>query len=226
MTRVAVVEDDPEYGDLLKMVLKNGGYEVSLFATPGKYFDFLLRQRPDVALIDLQLPGMDGKEIIRVMRSNPETRGVRIIAMTAFQKSTPDVVNGFHAGADEYLLKPLDHELLLIRIETLLRRGGDAGVPDETLRLDDLRISLDQRSVSLGGEPVSLTRLEFDLLVYLLRNVNRVLPRSVILESVWKGDPSMTTRTVDKHVETLRKKLGAFGKRIETVIRVGYVMKG
>lgn len=226
MTRVAVVEDDPEYGDLLKMVLKNGGYDVSLFATPGKYFDFLLRQCPDVALIDLQLPGMDGKEIIRVMRSNPETRGVRIIAMTAFQKSTPDVVNGFHAGADEYLLKPLDHELLLVRIEALLRREGGASAPDETLRLDDLKISLDQRSVSLAGKPVSLTRLEFELLVYLLRNVNRVLPRSVILESVWKGDPSMTTRTVDKHVETLRKKLGAFGKRIETVIRVGYMMKG
>ncbi len=226
MTRIAVVEDDPEYGELLKMVLKNGGFEVALFGTPGRYFDYLLRHRPDVALIDLQLPGMDGKEIIRVMRANPETRGVRIIAMTAFQKSTPDVVNGFHAGADEYLLKPLDHELLLIRIQTLLRRGEAGPPPEEVIAQDDLRVSLDQRSVTFKEQAVSLTRLEFDLLVYFLRNVNRVLPRSVILESVWQGDPAMTTRTVDKHVETLRRKLGAFGKRIETVIRVGYMLKG
>lgn len=226
MTRIAVVEDDPEYGELLKMVLKNGGFEVALFGTPGRYFDYLLRHRPDVALIDLQLPGMDGKEIIRVMRANPETRGVRIIAMTAFQKSTPDIVNGFHAGADEYLLKPLDHGLLIVRIQTLLRRGEAGSPPEEVIAQDDLWVSLDQRSVTFKDQAVFLTRLEFDLLVYFLRNVNRVLPRSVILESVWQGDPAMTTRTVDKHVETLRRKLGAFGKRLETVIRVGYMLKG
>jgi DNA-binding response OmpR family regulator len=116
--------------------------------------------------------------------------------------------------------------MLLVRLEGLLSRSAlPSKPPEEVLRLGDLSVNVDGRVCSLGGRDVGLTRLEFDLLVYFLRQGNRVLTRSILLESVWSGDPTMTTRTVDKHVENLRRKLGPFGSRIETVVRVGYILR-
>jgi two-component system alkaline phosphatase synthesis response regulator PhoP len=224
MIRIAIVEDDPEYGDFLTALLSEGGHKPHLFATPGRFFDSLIKNPPDLVLMDMQLPGMDGKEIIRVLRSNPDTAKIRVIAMSGRQNKSRDAVNGFTAGADEYLVKPLDTELLMVRIESLLRRVPAERPPEEVLSLGSLKVFLDRRMCEVKGAMVKLTRLEFDLLVYFLGNADRVLPRSVILETVWQGDPAMTTRTVDKHVETLRRKLGAVGKRLQTVIRVGYML--
>lgn len=225
VARVAVVEDDPEFGDYLLELLRLAGYDVSVFATPGRFFDYLLKGRPDVVLMDMHLPGMDGKEIIRVLRANPETRGLFLIAMSGEQRKTADIISGLHSGADEYLVKPFDADLLLVRLQALLRRGRDASPPEEVVRVGEIALWPDRRMCRLDDADVPLTRLEFDLLAYFVRQANRVLTRSVLLESVWRGDPSMTTRTVDKHVESLRRKLGAFGRRIETVVRVGYVLK-
>jgi two-component system alkaline phosphatase synthesis response regulator PhoP len=227
VSQIAIVEDDDEVGELMKTILESNGYEVVVYPTPGRFFDALLNAKPDLAFVDMRLPGMDGREIIRVLRANVETKSMLLIGMSAEDKSPKDAVNGFNAGADEYFVKPIDGELLLVRVDALLRRKKDAGAAaePETVRFGDLTILPEQREVRLDNEPVTLTRLEFDLLLYFIRQRNRVLTRSALLEMVWQGDPTMSTRTVDKHVETLRRKLGSFGERIETVIRVGYILR-
>lgn len=224
MPRIAIVEDDPEYGAYLSEIIGAAGHAVQVHPTPGRFFDSLLNGNPDLILMDMHLPGMDGKEVIRVLRGNPGTAGIRVIAMSGDLRETVDVVNGFHAGADEYMVKPLESELLLARIDGLLRRGSGDRAPEQIFSVEGLKVFVDRRQCEYKGKEIKLTRLEFDLLMYFLRQVNRVLPRSVILEAVWQGDPAMTTRTVDKHVETLRRKLGPFGKRLQTVIRVGYML--
>ncbi|MFA6094026.1 MAG: response regulator transcription factor [Elusimicrobiota bacterium] len=223
---VAVVEDDPEMGDYFLQLLRQKGYSAALYPTAGRFFDALLKKRPDAALIDMQLPGMDGKEIIRVLRNSPQGREMILIAVSGEQKAVSDVVAGLKSGADEYFTKPVDPELLCVRLEGFLRRtAAQTVVPEEVLEYGELALYMDQRVCKLKGRAVELTRLEFDLLAYFLRQSDRVLTRSLLLEQVWEGDPVMTTRTVDKHVENLRRKLGAFGARIEAVIRVGYILR-
>lgn len=228
MSRIAVVEDDHGVGELIKTLLVANGYEVEVYPTPGRFFDSLLSAKPDLAFVDMRLPGMDGREIIRVLRANPETKNILLIGMSAEERSAKDVVKGFNAGADEYFAKPLDGELMLVRVGALLRRAqsGAGEIPgEETIVIDGVTILPEQREVRVEGTPVKMTRLEYELLMYFIKQRNRVLTRSSLLETVWEGDPTMSTRTVDKHVETLRRKLGAFGEKIETVIRVGYILR-
>lgn len=228
MARIAVVEDDHEVGELIKTLLEANGYDVELYPTPGRFFDSLLGAKPDLAFVDMRLPGMDGREIIRVLRGNPETKKILLVGMSAAERSSSDAVTGFNAGADEYFVKPIDGELLLVRVGALLRRDKNGRVSEpepERIVIEDLMIFPERREVCVGGKPVKMTRLEYELLLYFIRQRNRVLTRSALLEAVWEGDPTMSTRTVDKHVETLRRKLGAFGGCIETVIRVGYILR-
>lgn len=225
MPRIAVVDDDPEWAQLLLRVLKDGGYEVSHHGTPGRFFDSLLKSQPNLILLDMQLPGMHGREVIRVLRANDATKGILIVAVSAHDRSSADAVKAFECGADEYLPKPVDHALLLARVAALLRRGAGQPPADERLRAGPLVVAPESREVRLQGRPIELTNMEFELLCYFLRHPNRVLTRGLILESVWGAVPDMNTRTVDKHVETLRRKLGPFGAQIETVVRVGYMLK-
>lgn len=225
MARIAVVDDDPEWAQLLLRVLKGGGYEVSHFGTPGRFFDSLLKAKPDLVLLDMQLPGMHGREVIRVLRANDATRGLLVVAVSAHDRHSADAVKAFECGADEYLPKPVDPDLLLARLAALLRRGVGVPLADDRLTLGALAVSPESREVALDGRVLELTNMEFELLCHFLRNPNRVLTRGLILESVWGTVPDMNTRTVDKHVETLRRKLGPYGSKIETVVRVGYMLK-
>ena len=226
MPKIAILDDDPDWGELHLRMLKGSGFEAVHYSTPGRFFDALLKSKPDLLLLDMQLPGMHGREVIRVLRANQEVRALLIVAVSAHDVKSEHAVKALEAGADEYLAKPVDQDLLIARISALIRRGcSNAGVRQELLSAGPLSISLDQHAVTLKGKPVELTRLEFDLLTAFVRQPNRVLTRSLVLETVWGGEASMGTRTVDKHVESLRKKLGPFGKRLETVVRVGYVLK-
>ena len=223
---VAVVDDDTEMLELLALVLTKSGYEVKTFPTPGRFFDALAKGRPDVCVLDMHLPGMDGRDVIRVLRANADTKGLPIVAISAVARSTADVVQGLELGADEYLAKPVDLDLLVARIAVLLRRAPNGSVPAaETVRYGDVTIYPEEHRVTCGGKDVPATHLEFKLLLYFLKNPNRVLTRGLMLEKVWGTGPDLSTRTVDKHVETLRKKLPAFGARVETVIRVGYLFR-
>ena len=225
MSKIAVVEDDDEYGQLMVTMLKHAGHQVVHHPTPGRLFDSLLKGLPDLLILDMQLPGMHGREVLRVLRSNEQTRRLAVVAVSAHDRSSADAVRAFEAGADEYLSKPIDFELLTVRLAALLRRGVPAPPESECLRLGPLLVKPQERSAAVDGKPIELTNLEFQLLVYFLRQPNRVLTRSLILETVWNTPPDVNTRTVDKHVESLRRKLGSTGDLIETVIRMGYRLR-
>ncbi len=223
---IAVVDDDEGIRLFLEFVLVKAGHKVSSYATPGRFFDGVLKGKPALCLIDVQLPGMDGREVIRVLRASAEMRRVPLIAMSAVALSPRDAVRGLDEGADEYLSKPLDLDLLLVRIENLLaRRRGDEPPSRETVAWGPLEVCVEEHRATLSGKPVALTHLEMKLLLAFLRQPNRVLPRHWLLESVWESSPSVSTRTVDKHVETLRKKFPPLAKRIETVVGVGYLFR-
>ena len=222
---ISIVDDDEEVRKFLDFVLTKAGYAVNAYATPGRFFDGVLKAKPALCLIDVQLPGMDGREVIRVLRAAPETRGLAMIAMSAIALSPRDAVRGLNDGADEYLSKPLDLDLLLVRIANLLARGRADDAPRrEIVTWGPLEVAVDEHRASLSGKPVELTHLEMKLLLAFLRQPGRVLPRSLLLQSVWDS-PAASTRTVDKHVESLRRKLPPLGKQLETVVGVGYVFR-
>lgn len=225
--KLAVVDDDPEMLALLALVLGKNDYDVKTYATPGRFLDSLAKSRPDLCVLDMQLPGIHGRDVIRVLRDNAATRRMPIVAITASERGTPDVIKSLELGADEYMGKPLDLELFVVRIAALLRRlpGADAPAPQETLRFGAMTVLMDEHRVELAGKPVTLTHLEFKLLAYFLRHPLRVVTRGMLLEKVWGTEPDQSTRTVDKHVEALRKKLPAFGGHVETVIGVGYLFR-
>ncbi|MDP3543011.1 MAG: response regulator transcription factor [Elusimicrobiota bacterium] len=226
--KLAVVDDDAEMLALLAMVLGKSGYEVKTYATPGRFLDSLAKSRPDLCVLDMQLPGIHGRDVIRVLRENEATKRMPIVAITAAERETSDVIKGLELGADEYMGKPLDLELFVVRIAGLLRRAPtapEAPSPSESLRFGDMIVHLDEHRVELKGKSVILTHLEFKLLAYFLRHPRRVVTRGMLLEKVWGTEPKMSTRTVDKHVEALRKKLPGFGAHVETVIRIGYLFR-
>lgn len=227
-SKLAVVDDDAEMLALLALVLGKNDYDVKTYATPGRFLDSLARIRPDLCVLDMQLPGIHGRDVIRVLRENAATRRMPIVAITAAERGTPDVIKGLELGADEYMGKPLDLELFVVRIAALLRRmpGGPAAPPpQETLCFGAMKVLLDEHRVEVSGKPVTMTHLEFKLLVYFLRHPQRVVTRGMLLEKVWGAEPDQSTRTVDKHVESLRRKLPGFGSHIETVIGVGYLFR-
>lgn len=224
--KLAVVDDDTEMLELMAMVLGKNGFEVKTYATPGRFLDSLAKVRPDLCVLDMQLPGIHGRDVIRVLRENAATKRMPIVAITASERGTPDVIKGLELGADEYMGKPLDLELFVVRIEALLRRVPaiwTEAPKTETLRYASLTVFLDEHRVEDSGKAVTLTHLEFKLLAYFLRHPQRVVTRGMLLEKVWGTEPDMSTRTVDKHVESLRRKLPGFGAHLETVIRVGYL---
>jgi DNA-binding response OmpR family regulator len=223
--KIAIVDDDPECCALVRLWLKDQDYEISCFATAGRFFDALLKNRYMLVLLDMHLPGMDGREIIRVLRANPQTKRMLILGIADGGTRSADAVAALNLGADEYLTKPMDADFLVARVAALLRRRGDPTAETERICVDSLVVVPDRREVTVDGKAVALTDLEFRLLVYFLRNANRVLTRHLVLDQVWGIKTPIDTRTVDKHVESLRRKLGRFSVRFETVVKTGYCFK-
>jgi DNA-binding response OmpR family regulator len=191
-----------------------------------RFFASLRAASANLVLVNMATAGMDGGEVIRVLRAAPETTDLLIVAVSAGEPYRPeDAVRGLRAGADEYMAAPVDCELLVERVSALLRRAPGTPPPSPVLKLGPLLVLPGERTCRLKGKTLSLTRLEFEVLLLFLRQANRVLTRRLLMDAVWKGDAQATTRTVDKHVQTLRRKLGPVGTRIETLVRVGYVLR-
>ena len=152
--KLAVVDDDTEMLALLALVLGKSGFEVKTYATPGRFLDSLARSRPDLCILDMQLPGIHGRDVIRVLRENEATKRMPIVAITASERGTPDVIKSLELGADEYMGKPLDLELFVVRIAGLLRRAPGAKTappPSEKLRYGPLTVILDEHRVEVAG---------------------------------------------------------------------------
>ncbi len=222
---VAVVEDEPGLADLLCWSLEDAGFSAKSYASAGRFITDLRRRLPDAVLLDMRLPDMSGRDVLRVLRADPATSALVVIAMSAAEVDAASAVKGFDCGADDYLRKPLEMELLAVRLKSLLARR-DAAPKPAVIDAGGLQVLLDERRCVSDGAEVTLTRLEFDLLVHFLRNARHVLTRRMLVDAVWPEAPPSGSRSVDKHVETLRRKIGRHGKRITTSVRLGYVFEG
>ena len=216
-----IVEDDVDIATVVRYALeRNGRYSVRVEHDGAAGLSVAREQLPDLILLDLNLPGMDGMEVCRLIRADPETRDLPIIMLTARVDEGARVA-GLELGADDYVSKPFSTKELVARVGAVLRRK--TGSEEENLESGELTIDLLARRVYVSRAEVALTRKEFDLLVELVRGRGRVLSRERLLETVWGYHHAGATRTVDVHVRQLRKKLGEpVAKLIETVVGVGY----
>jgi DNA-binding response OmpR family regulator len=218
-----VVEDEGDIAGLIQHTLERSGDLTVEVATSGdQALKMAADQPPDLVILDLNLPVVGGLEVCRLLRSRPATARTPIIMLTA-RTSEGDRVIGLDAGADDYVTKPFSLRELSARIRAALRRGrAEEAAEPVVYRGRHLVADFDAVAISVDGEPVRLTRREFELLRYLVENRNRVLSRDRLLERVWGYDRLIETRSVDVHVGRLRGKLGEAGKQIETVVGLGY----
>ena len=227
MKRILVIEDDPDIALSLRLKLeRDGGFEVRTAGDGAAGLRMAVERPPDLVLLDVNLPGMDGFEVCRQLRGDPATSSTPVIMLTA-RIDESDRVAGLDLGADDYITKPFSPKEALARIRAVLRRSDRSADGPETLADGTLRIDVGARRAEVAGRELALTRKEFDLLVELIRRRGRVLTRERLLETVWGYDYPGETRTVDVHVRRLRQKLGTpVDERVETVVGVGYRYRG
>jgi two-component system response regulator MprA len=219
--RVLVVEDDVDIADVVRRSLRNEGYEVRTAADGVAALDAASEFVPDLVVLDLGLPRLDGVEVCRRLRAEGD---VPILILTA-RAETPDRVVGLDSGADDYLVKPFERQELLARIRALLRRRPPRG--SASLVVGDLRLNPDTREVTRGDRKIELTNREFELLEYLMRNERLVVSRERLLDEVWGYDPLAPTNTIDVFVSNVRRKLEAGGEArlLHTKRGAGYVLR-
>jgi DNA-binding response OmpR family regulator len=221
LQHILIVEDDADIAESLLYNLKREGYRVSIAESGEKALRIALdeKQTPSLIILDLMLPGMSGMELCRRLRREPLTEGLPIIMLTA-KAAEGDKIAGLESGADDYVTKPFSVKEIIARIRAVLRRTDNEQTPkyqDENLTVDfaDMRVVCE-------GKNVKLTRKEFALLEYLIRNLGRVATRQQLLDNVWGYSYFGDTRTLDVHIRRLRQKMGNCGNCIETVVGVGY----
>ena len=219
--RILVVDDEPEAVELIEFNLKQSGY---LVTTAGDGADALKKARtqtPDLVVLDVMLPEMDGFEICKTLRQDGATSKIPIIMLTA-KAAEIDRVLGLELGADDYLTKPFSTRELLLRIKKILVRGQAEERVKDQLRFGDLHIDVPRHIASWKGRTIELTATEFKLLTILAQRAGRVQSRDQLLRDVWEYDSLIDTRTVDTHMRRLREKIGPAAGHLETVRGVGY----
>jgi DNA-binding response OmpR family regulator len=221
--RVLVVDDEIDIANLIKHTLERSGDASVDVVTSGDAAVSAVRLAPpDLVILDLNLPAIDGTEVCRFIRARPTTATLPIIMLTA-RTAESDRISGLDLGADDYITKPFSPRELAARVRAVLRRrGGERPATVAIYQGKHLAADFDAVAVTIDGTPIRLTRREFDLLRCLVENRNRVLSRDRLLERVWGYDRFIETRSVDVHVGRLRSKLGAAGPQIETVVGIGY----
>ncbi len=219
--RILVVDDEPEAVELIEFNLKQSGYTVSTATDGAEALKKARSQVPDLIVLDVMLPEMDGFEICKTLRLDASTSRVPIIMLTA-KAAEIDRVLGLELGADDYLTKPFSTRELLLRIKKLLARGQAGELPENLLRFGDLSIDTPRHLASWREKPFDLTATEFKLLTVLAQRAGRVQSRDQLLRDVWEYDSLIDTRTVDTHMRRLREKLGPASKHLDTVRGVGY----
>ncbi|MBQ8001029.1 MAG: response regulator transcription factor [Ruminococcus sp.] len=218
------VDDDNTIREIEVYTLEQTGFTAKGFPDGEALFEALKTEKPDLIVLDIMLPGKDGMEILKEIRSNPETENIPVIMATA--KGTEiDKIQGLDKGADDYLVKPFGTMEMVSRIKAVLRRCKREESTPDTLILGDIVLKDNEHKVTVKGEKVTLTLKEYELLKIFMQNRGIVFSRDKLLSLVWGVDHIVESRTVDMHIKTLRQKLGESGKLIETVIGVGYRME-
>jgi DNA-binding response OmpR family regulator len=218
---ILIVDDEEDIRELVRYHLERAGYACVCTESGTEVLELARMMPPALVVLDLMLPGMDGFEVCGLLKNDPRTAGIGILMLTA-RGSERDIVRGLELGADDYVTKPFSPKVLVARVGAVLRRqAGDEG-ESAAIRAGELVLRPDQREMSLDGLPVELTRSEFDLMALLARRPGRVFTRAQVVDAMHGPGYPVTDRSVDVHVVSLRKKLGAHGDRIETVRGVGY----
>jgi two-component system phosphate regulon response regulator PhoB len=221
MARIVSIEDEPALQRVLDYNLRQAGHEVLCAMAGGEGLRLVRESHADLVLLDLMLPDIPGMDVVRALRTDPKTRDIPIVIVTA-RGDEVDRVVGFELGAADYVVKPFSVRELVLRVNAVLRRSLGTSQPVTLPEVGALRIAPEAHRVWVDGKEIELTLLEFKLLLSLFENKERVLSRSALLESVWGIDVTITTRTVDTHVKRLRDKLGSAGSYIQTVRGIGY----
>ena len=218
------VEDDSNIRELVVYTLETTGFRARGFEDGKEFWETLALETPRLVLLDIMLPGEDGIEILKKLKSSSRTREIPVIMVTA-KGAEYDKVQGLDLGADDYVTKPFGMMELVSRVKAVLRRSEKAARDQKNiLASGDIEIDTQKHEVTAAGEVVNLTLKEYELLKRLMENQNVVMTRDRLLEDIWGYDFDGETRTVDVHVRTLRQKLGSCGDKIETVRGVGYRM--
>jgi DNA-binding response OmpR family regulator len=223
---IIVVEDEQDLADLIALHLRRENLEVSVYADGEKGLAAIERAVPDLVVLDLMLPGIDGYEVCRRMRRSERLAGVQILMVTARGEES-DVVTGLELGADDYVTKPFRPSVLMARVRNLLRRnasGPTASRAGEVLRVGPIELDVPRREARVEGREITLTHTEYEILRYLSSSPRRVRSRRDILGVLDQGE-SVLERTIDVHVASLRRKLGAAGELLETIRGVGYRLR-
>ena len=223
--RILVVDDEEDILELVRFNLAREGYPIICTTSGEESLKIAQKEHPDLIVLDLMLPGIDGLEVAKALKNDPKTRDIPVIMLTA-KGEEADIVTGLELGADDYVTKPFSPRILVARVRAVLRRGAPEAAGDESvLKVHNLLIHPGRREVLVNGEQAHLTFTEFGILNFLARRPGWVFTRSQIVDAVRGDDYPVTDRSVDVQIVGLRKKLGPSGKYIETVRGVGYRFK-
>ncbi len=223
--KILVVDDEQDICEILQYNLEIEGYEVSCVNSAEDALDLILNaenknELPDLILLDVMMGEMSGFQLALKLKENSDTAPIPVIFITALDDED-NIVKGLNIGADDYMSKPLSMKEVKARVKAVLRRSSN-NKTDELVKYDGIVVNVDAKSVTLDGEPLVLTKLEYELLLLLLEHPNKVFSRNDLLERCWPQDAYVLDRTVDVNITRLRKKLGNYGKQIKTRVGYGY----
>ncbi|MEY3232168.1 MAG: hypothetical protein RL689_2257 [Planctomycetota bacterium] len=218
---ILIVDDERDLVELVGYNLRKAGFDIAVAFTGRQALESVARRAPDLILLDVMLPELSGTEVASRIRSNPQTASIPIIMLTAKSEEVDQIV-GLTVGADDYIPKPFSMKVLTARVQALLRRVSRSHAGDATLRFGDLSINLETHEVLLADEPVKLTLTEFKLLAALAQESDKVLNRQRLIAKAMGAGVTVTERTIDVHMTSIRKKLGAASGIIKTIRGVGY----
>ena len=221
MKSILIIEDEKDIVDLIEYHLKQSGFSVSSALDGPTGLERARKKNPNLIILDLMLPGMEGKDICRSLKSNPVTQSIPILMLTAKGEESDRLI-GFELGADDYVTKPFSPKELVLRVKAILRRKEVDSEGEKVIQIGHLLIDIDRHHVSVKKSPIDLTSTEFKLLVELASKKGRVQTREHLLDRVWGYTYEGYARTVDTHIRRLREKMGSLGDSIETIRGVGY----
>lgn len=218
---IAVVDDEPDILRLISLHLRKAGYQVVELDSADRLWSLLTEKKPTLIILDLMLPDMDGLEIFKRLKQNPETTALPVIMVTA-KADEVDRILGLELGADDYITKPFSPRELVARVKVVLRRSQNRLLEDQLSPVAGLKIDPRKYTVTLDDEPVLLTTTEFKILLILAQNPGQVFSRQKLLDYLWGQEKIVISRTIDVHVKNLREKLGRHGALIKNLRGVGY----
>ena len=224
--RILIVEDERDIADLLRYNLQEAGFKTDYVRNGADALQRAIEKTPDLILLDLMLPEVDGMIVCRLLKNDPRTKNIPVVMVTA-KTDEKDRVAGLELGADDYIIKPFSPREVVLRVSAVLRRIHIGKQTESTKRIEThgVTIDLDKHQVLTESGPIDLTATEFKLITLFARSPGRVFTRDILMDVIWGQDYYGIDRTVDTHVSRLRRKLGEFGKHIETVHGVGYRFK-